>query len=129
VSGAADDRLSVDQVLFQTVGGLLRPDVYAIALLSVDDPQPARADGRRVLRLQHVSLSPRVWDGPLPEAPHVEIVEGDEVVPRVVNALAHLRTPRFAVEAPLALPGEDTRPVGWIVALGDAEEPDFDRPT
>src|SRR5215471_5786794 len=68
-TGGASYQYSVDEHLFQTLDHLLRPDVDAVAILSMDDPQPGRPDGRRVLVLRHISLSSRVWKDPLTEQP------------------------------------------------------------
>ena len=86
-------------------------DAEVLALLATDDARAAPP--AVVLR--------RVIGEEVIEPPGLAVAAGEPIAPRVAVVLAHVVPATFAVEAPLALPGADARPIGSLVALAAAD--------
>jgi hypothetical protein len=86
-------------------------DAEVLALLATDDARDAPP--AVVLR--------RVIGEEVIEPPGLAVAAGEPIAPRVAEVLAHVVPATFAVGAPLALPGDDARPIGSLVALAAAD--------
>src|SRR5262245_57372969 len=103
---------AIDAAVTETLRRLhAAADTEVLALLAADDA----CDARPVVVLRRV-VGEEVID-----PPGLAVTAREPVAPRVAEAVAHVVPATFAVEAPLALPGDDSYPVGALVALAAAD--------
>src|SRR5262245_3170488 len=112
LAGGGVERDSIDAAATETLRRVhAAADAEVLALLSADDARDAPP--AVVLR--------RVIGEEVIDPPGLEVTAAEPLAPRVAEALAHVVPATFAVEALLAAPGNDSRPVGALVALAAAD--------
>jgi TIR domain-containing protein len=110
----ASDAAAIDAAVTETLRRVhAAADAEVLALLAAEATQdiaPPAVVLRRVIA-----------DDEVIDPPALAVTAGEAVVPRVADALTHVAPATFAVEAPLALPG-DSRSLGALVALAAADD-------